>query len=111
MNEKLRGIAKLFGKLLIGFALWFGTYLGFLGWETRKVSLFCADVHPGMPISSLANVAEAHGIDQRWLQSYYSERKKDWSFFVPISATMGEQSCTVRHDGKIVVSARMSEFL
>jgi hypothetical protein len=106
----LRRIAGLFGKLLIGFALWFGTYLGFLAWETHRVSLFCADVHPGMPISSIEGVADVHGIDRRWLQSSHSERTNDWFLYVPISSTMGEKSCTVHHDGTTVVSVRMSEY-
>lgn len=110
-KQRQRRIAELVGKLLIGFTLWFGTYLGFLGWETHKVSLFCAEIHPGMPLSSLNDVADAHGIDRGWLQSSHTERTNDWSFYVPISAAMGEKGCTVHNDGTNVVSVHMSKFL
>ena len=111
MNDNVRGILKSVCKILLGFAIWFGSYLAFLAWEIHKVSSFCADVRPGMPISSLTNLAEKHGIDQRWIRGFFDEKKGDWFIYVPISATMGERACSIRHDGKVIQSARMPTFL
>ena len=111
MNDKVRGILKNAGKILLGFSIWFGSCLAWLAWETHKVSSFCADVRPGMPISSLTNLAEKRGIDQAWIRGFFDEKKGDWSIYVPISATMGERGCSIRHDGKVIQSARMPNFL
>lgn len=91
-----------------GLAIWIGIYVAQFVWENHKVSGFCGDLHPGMMVESIQGVASAHGIDSRWLKGLHDEKRNVDFFFVPIAATMGERACSVTHDGKSILTARMT---
>ena len=107
MPTFLKAIVKGIGKFLLALAVLFGLYLVVLAWETRKVSSFCSDLHPGMQVSSIPTHAAKRGIDQRWLQAIEDKKQSDWFFYVPIGATMGDMGCAVHHDGNVITGIRM----
>lgn len=93
------GIAKLLAVIVFIFA----GYLAWLGLEGSQVRSFCSAVRPGAPVSSLQQIASSHGINQRYLRG--TEEKE--FLFVPVAATIGEEGCAIKHDGKVVLSAHM----
>jgi len=103
------GIAKFVGGVLILVVVIFGAYLAWAAWEAWQVRSFCAAVKPGTPISSLPEIASAHGVNRRYVKSqgHFVQTEGRWFLFVPIAATIGESGCKITHDGKFVLSARM----
>jgi hypothetical protein len=96
-------------KTISGIGLIFGVFIGWLEWDVHKVRELCNDVRPGMSIISLRSLAEEHAVDVKWVNPLNSERSDGkWVLYVPVEATMGDVDCVIRHDQKIVLSAKMN---
>ena len=107
---------KLFRRLLVGFArvivffvvlvfISVGIYAGWSWWGLRELRSFCADVHPGLPVSALPDLAEKHGFDRHWVQRGVIGNDGAFWTFVPASP-LGRVACAIRHNEAVVLSAR-----
>jgi hypothetical protein len=104
MSPALRKAATILGVL----AALFAAFLGWAQWTVHKVHVFCGEVHAGMPVSSLPDLAVKHGINPMWAKGgYRGQGDPDWLLAVPAEGTMGDTVCAIHHDQKVVVSARM----
>lgn len=104
MSPPLIRAAKIAGVLVAIFA----AFVGWAQWTVHKVHVFCDDVHAGMPVSSLQELAIKHGINPMWAKGgYRGPGDPDWFIAVPAEGTMGDTVCAIHHDQKVVVSAQM----
>jgi hypothetical protein len=96
-----RGGAVFFALLIPG-------YVGWVIWDMSEVRSFCAEVHAGLTLDDLPEMARRHWIDPRWVRKagYFDESTKTWNIKVPASSTMGDLICLVQYKQKTVVSAR-----
>ena len=97
---------------MLVFILIFGSYGGFLIWDTHKVTAFCEDVHPGATLKTLRILAQKHGVvgipgDNK--PGIHDEQEKAWVFYVFVPETFGDTACMVRYnDDGVMLSATMT---
>lgn len=98
MMEAIARIAKALVLLLLLGAAW-------IWWDVHRLRAFCDEVHAGLPLSTLAEVAQRHSVAPRWVarQGVFDAQSKDWVMFVPAASTMGDVVCAIHHDRAVVV--------
>jgi hypothetical protein len=108
--------ARLFRQLLwflapvTGLLVVLSAYpLGRIAWEEHKVTRLCRDIRPGTALEQLPAMLRQHGVD-----IYYSAglRPEDRvgpldTIYILVPGRLGEITCNIEHDGKLVTSARM----
>ncbi len=105
MSPSLIKTAKIVGFLVVLVV----AFVGWAQWTVHKVHAFCGEVHAGMQVSSLPELAVKHGINPMYAKGgYRGQGDPDWFIAVPAEGTMGDTVCAIHHNQKVVVSARMS---
>ena len=100
--KTLAGLVGAFVVLAVGYTAWS------IWWEGRQVRSFCEAIHPGDPAASLQDLGASHGVAPRWLKGVFDKERGSWYLVVPVGATMGDCGCRITHDGKAVLSAKIS---
>jgi hypothetical protein len=96
------GLAAVFIVLSIGYTAFS------IRSEGGQVRSFCEAIHPGDAAASLPDLGAAHGVAPRWLKGIFVKESGSWYLVVPVGATMGDCACRITHDGKVVLTAKMS---
>ena len=102
-GRRILKIALAMGFPIAVYAIWSGR-------DVARLEKFCADVRPGAVFSSLRAIAEADGIDPRYIRSGIRDAERNSLFLaVPARSTMGETVCAIHYDQEkqVVISAEI----
>ncbi|HQR20376.1 MAG TPA: hypothetical protein PKV98_05900 [Burkholderiaceae bacterium] len=95
-------------NVLLFIVLPLATYLGWRLWEQDQLENFCAATRPGLQLAALPALVESYGFNrasvERQLQQKGSEQPV---IYVSTLTSIGQTTCTIRHDGAVVTSATM----
>jgi hypothetical protein len=95
-------IVLAIGGVLVALFAVYGTWLW---WDIHRVRSFCQEIHVGMPLAALPQLAEKHSIAAHWIRKgVYDDSARSWVFFVPVEATMGDMVCAIHHNNASVLS-------
>ncbi len=115
MTVLKRVLARLGLALLRVFALFVLLVLAYpllRLWDDGRVKAFCAAVPAGLPLAKLPELAREHGVNSpsnaKRLQ--HPEASEHRVIYVASTWSVGQTTCTIRHDGAAVVSARMDHW-
>jgi len=72
-------------------------------WEVGQVRAYCASVVPGTPVSALPDLTEQFGFRR------FGKSNDAQPFLVPTYTALGLFTCVIRHDGVVVISAKVDE--
>lgn len=77
-----------------------------MAFGSNSVRAFCAEARKGMLVTALPSIAEKHGISLR-TPGVYDEEQQGWTILVPVTVTMGDLVCVIRHNRETVISVHM----
>ena len=84
-------------------------YGGFVSWDIHRVRQICAVLTPGLPVADIRRVVTRYGLEQYLLgeDGPFDENTKTWNIYVPAGTTLGDITCAIEHDRKVVVRTVM----
>jgi len=98
-------ITKLIGLLILIYVGYF-----FYSWKSAvdEIKLVCREIQKGQNKQEVIDIIES----SRYLRQIESSNKKDikQSFIILSDANMGRYTCSVEHDGKVVIKSDLTHL-
>ena len=109
-------ILKAIFIVIAVFIIFVFAYGVFVYFDTQKVNAFCEEMKPGLEVTQIHTIAQKHDVGFESIRDPNSvknhklgiklkDQKDSWFFAVAAPSTMGEHSCGVYHDNKVIISA------
>lgn len=92
-------------------------FISFIVWSMAMIALnvkqvrdICSDIQPGFSIEKAEAIVKSHGItDTRFERSLLKDEEKNiYIWLIPAERTLGEYTCFITHNEKMILSTEMS---
>ena len=92
-------------------------YFAFVSWDIYRVRSICKAIRPGISVDAARLIVKDWGLES-WLpkpDGAYPNGVRDdqdgtWFFAIPAASTMGDVTCGISHDGRVIVSVDLLEW-
>jgi hypothetical protein len=105
MTWRSRAVRLLILSPLLVFVGAIVFYPCFIFWDIHRVRQVCAVLTPGSPVADIRRIVTHYSLGQYLLgdDGLFDEKTKTWNIFIPAGTTLGDVTCAIEHNRKVVV--------